>query len=373
MEISNELKEVLEQYGFVHRIESAEPYGNGHINDTILVVLKEPEERVILQRINTRIFPVPEHLMSNIMRVTDWIADKVRREAGDTMREVLQVIMTLSDAGFYITKSGSCYRAYQFIEGGVCLEQARSKEDLYESGIAFGRFQRYLSDFPAEELHMIIPDFHNTRKRFETFKKVLESESGRRQRQCGDAEAEIAYAYSKETMITECEEAKKVQKIPLRVTHNDTKLNNAMLDAVTQKALCVLDLDTVMPGYAMDDFGDSIRFGTNTACEDEKDLAKVSFDLSLFRSYAEGFLKGTGGRLQKEEIRLFPLGAKMMTYECGLRFLTDYLEGNVYFKVHYPEHNLVRAKNQFALLKDMDRKTDEMNRIIEECLEMNYD
>lgn len=365
MEITKELMEVLEGYGFADRLKGADVYGNGHINDTILLELKEPEEKVILQRINGKIFPNADELMENISRVTEWIADKISQEGKDTARRVLHIIRTKAGNTYYRGSEGNAYRAYVYIENGLCLEQPRKPEDFYESGMAFGGFQGYLADFPAEKLYSTIPNFHNTSWRFQNLKTAVENDV------CGRAkevQEEIAYAFSKEEMIIDCDSQKKKKNIPLRVTHNDTKLNNAMLDADTERALCVLDLDTVMPGYAMDDFGDSIRFGTNTAVEDEKDLSKVSCDLDLFKVYAEGFLKGTGGRLTEDEIRLFPLGAKMMTYECGIRFLTDYLEGDVYFKTAYPEHNLVRARNQFALVRDMDEKTQQMNEIIIDCM-----
>lgn len=365
MELTKELREVLECYGFTDRLRNADHYGNGHINDTLLLELSEPEEKVILQKINGKIFPNADELMENITRVTDWIADKIRQEGEDPARRVLHIIRTKEGSSYYETMEGNAYRAYVFIENGLCLEQPRKPEDFYQSGMAFGGFQGYLADFPAEKLHETILNFHNTLWRFENLKKAVEEDvSGR----VAGVKEEIEYAFSKEKMIVDCLSQKREKNIPLRVTHNDTKLNNAMLDAETEKALCVLDLDTVMPGYAMDDFGDSIRFGTNTAVEDEEDLSKVSCDLELFRVYAEGFLKGTGGRLLEEEVLLFPLGAKMMTYECGIRFLTDYLQGDVYFKTAYPDHNLVRARNQFALLRDMDRKTEEMDQIILGCM-----
>ena len=365
MELTKELMEVLECYGFSGRLTNVERYGNGHINDTFLLELSDPQEKVILQKINGKIFPNAEELMENITRVTDWIADKIRQEGEEPARRVLHIIRTKEGSTYYRTVEGSAYRAYMFIENGLCLEQPRKPEDFYESGMAFGGFQGYLADFPAEKLHETIPDFHNTLWRFGNLKKAVEEDI------CGRAAVvkdEIEYAFSKENMVIDCFGQKEAKNIPLRVTHNDTKLNNAMLDAATEKALCVLDLDTVMPGYAMDDFGDSIRFGTNTAVEDEKDLSKVSCDLELFKAYTEGFIKGTEGRLTEDEITLFPLGAKMMTYECGIRFLTDYLQGDVYFKTAYPEHNLVRARNQFALLKDMDAKTKQMDAIICECM-----
>jgi len=361
-----ELYEVLSAYGIEKSVVDIQAYGNGHINDTDLVTFTDEKDetvfhKLIVQRINTSIFKNPKRLMENIDLVTKWILRKIEERGGDTTREVLRIVPTKDGALYYVSDDGKCYRAYLFIEDGICLEQPRSKEDFYESGIAFGGFQGALADFPAEKLYETIPDFHDTSKRFAALKQAIEEDV------CGLAvsvKEEIEFALSQENDVIYCAECKK--NLPLRVTHNDTKLNNAMLDAKSQKALCVLDLDTVMPGYAMDDFGDSIRFGASTALEDEKDLSKVSCSLEMFRAYADGFLKGTEGRLTKEEIMLFPLGAKMMTYECGIRFLMDYLQGNVYFKVAYPEHNLVRARNQFALVKDMNKKMDEMNQIMVE-------
>lgn len=366
MMLNEELSEVLRAYGILDRVAHVGAYGNGHINDTELVTLwndqdKGTVEKLIVQRINTNIFKEPAKLMENIMQVTEWIYKKIEARGGDTSREVLRIVPTKENESYYVTKNGNSYRAYIFIDDGICLDKPRCKDDLYESGMAFGGFQGYLADFPADKLYETIPDFHNTVKRLEALKKAVEEDA------CSLAASvkeEIDFALSQEEAVTYCSECKK--KLPLRVTHNDTKLNNAMLDATTEKALCVLDLDTVMPGYAMDDFGDAIRFGASTALEDEKDLSKVSCDLNMFRAFTEGFLKGTEGRLTKEEIQLFPLGAKMMTYECGIRFLMDYLQGNVYFKTSYPEHNLVRARNQFALVKDIDKKMGELNQIMVE-------
>ncbi len=366
MEGKKELWEVLAAYMDVNMVAEIKPYGNGHINDTNLVTVWKDEGhtdscRMILQRINHGIFKNPDQLMENIVKVTGWLRTKVQERGGDGEREVLSVILTKDGQACYTSQEGNYYRMYTFIDNGICLDLPRKKEDLYESGVAFGVFQGDLADFPVNDLFETIPDFHNTVKRLEALKQAIHEDV------CGlvkTVEEEIAFALSEEESVTYCAECKKM--LPVRVTHNDTKLNNAMLDTVTEKALCVLDLDTVMPGYAMDDFGDSIRFGASTALEDEKDLSKVSCDIAMFRAFAEGFVKGTGGNLTKEEILLFPLGAKMMTYECGIRFLMDYLQGNVYFKVAYPEHNLVRARNQFALVKDMNKKMDEMNQIMEE-------
>lgn len=369
MELNKELQNVLSFYLEVQNIAEIKTYGSGHINDTNLITVWEDASHtasyyLILQRINHLIFKNPADLMENVLRVTDWLRKKVEARGGDTSREVVNVVPTKTGQSFCVSGEGNYYRMYSFIENGLNLDLPRTKNDLYESGVAFGAFQGELADFPVEDLHETIPDFHNTVKRLDALKQAVAEDV------CGLAktvEEEIAFALSEEESVTYCAECKK--KLPVRVTHNDTKLNNAMLDATTEKALCVLDLDTVMPGYAMDDFGDAIRFGASTAMEDEKDLTKVSCDLSMFRAFAEGYLKGTGGNLTKEEIITLPMGAKMMTYECGIRFLMDYLQGNVYFKVAYPEHNLVRARNQFALVKDMTEKMDEMNQIMLEFVE----
>ena len=364
--LKKELHDVLSAYVDVMSIAEIKTYGSGHINDTNLITLWENVEQtasrcMILQRINHAVFKDPGKLMENIMRVTEWLSKKIEARGGDVSREVLHVIPTKTGQSYYVSDAGNYYRMYSFIENGLCLDLPRTKADFYESGVMFGVFQGDLTDFPVKDLHESIPDFHNTVKRLDALKRAIEEDV------CGLAHTvkeEIAFALSEEDSVTYCAECKK--SLPVRVTHNDTKLNNVMLDETTQKALCVLDLDTVMPGYAMDDFGDSIRFGASTALEDEADLKKVSCDLSMFRAFTEGFIKGTGGNLTKEEILLLPLGAKMMTYECGIRFLMDYLQGNVYFKVAYPEHNLVRARNQFALVKDMNEKMDEMNQIMQE-------
>lgn len=366
MVLKKELRDVLAAYVNVQNVAEMKTYGSGHINDTNLITVWENDghtasRRMILQRINHSIFKNPEDLMENIIRVTEWLRQKIETRGGDVSREVLRVIPTKTGQSFYVSEEGNYYRMYSFIENGLCLDLPRTEDDLYESGRAFGIFQGDLADFPVNDLHETIPDFHNTVKRLDALKQAVAEDV------CGlveTVEDEIAFALSEEECVTYCAECKK--NLPVRVTHNDTKLNNAMLDALTEKALCVLDLDTVMPGYAMDDFGDAIRFGASTALEDEKDLTKVSCDLSMFRAFADGFLKGTNGNLSKEEILLLPLGAKMMTYECGIRFLMDYLQGNVYFKVAYPEHNLVRARNQFELVKDMNGKMDEMNQIMVE-------
>lgn len=355
---------ILNAYGWDVCDVSLKPYGNGHINDTMLA---EPAggPKVILQKINTDIFRDPDGLMENIRLVTGWIRGRLGKEGQDAKRRVLKIVPTADGKLYFRCKDGGCYRAYEFIEDGVCLEQADTAEEFRESGFAFGQFQGMLSDFPAEKLVETIPDFHNTRKRFLDFKQaVSENRAGR----AASVAAETEFAFMRESITDVLEDKRKEGLLPLRVTHNDTKLNNVMLDAKTRKALCVLDLDTVMPGFSVNDFGDSIRFGASTAAEDERDISKVSCDLELFRCYLQGFLAGCGNRLTEEEIRLFPMGAKVMTYESGIRFLGDYLNGDTYFKIHCEDHNLVRARTQFKLVADMEKKWDEMARIVEECI-----
>ena len=262
----------------------------------------------------------------------------------------------------YTDEKGQSWRVYDFVEDSICLQAAETQEDFYQSAVAFGRFQDMLTRFPASTLHETIPNFHNTPERYRTFHRVLEADV------CGRAASvreEIDFVLSREQAAGELQRMRDCGELPLRVTHNDTKLNNVMLDAKTRKALCVIDLDTVMPGLAAYDFGDSIRFGAATAAEDEKDLDKMRMDLELYRTFARGFIRSCPSLTEKERETL-PLGAKLMTLECGLRFLTDYLDGDHYFAIHRPEHNLDRARTQFKLVRDMEDKWEDMCRIIRE-------
>lgn len=256
---------------------------------------------------------------------------------------------------------GEYWRSYKFITDATCYDRVEKPEDFYESAVAFGNFQRLLADYPAATLHETIKGFHDTRARFQVFKNAVEQDV------CGRADSvrkEIEFVLAHEETANVFGELQDKGQLPLRVTHNDTKLNNIMIDNVTRKGICVIDLDTVMPGLAMNDFGDSIRFGASTAAEDEKDLSKVSCSMELFEIYAKGFLQGRAGSLTPKEVELLPMGAKVMTYECGMRFLTDYLQGDHYFKIHREGHNLDRARTQFKLVEDMEAKWDTMARIV---------
>ena len=335
---------------------SCEKYGCGHINETYLVTTAT--RRYILQKINDRIFQNVPALMENIAAVTGYLAKQT-----EDPRRVLSLVPT-QDGKPYLQQEGY-WRVYDFVEDSLCLQLPETAEDFYESAVAFGGFQQLLKDFPAHTLHEIIPNFHNTPDRYRIFRETLAKDPMGRAK---EVQAEIDFVLAREeeagTLIRLLEQG----KLPLRVTHNDTKLNNVMLDAATRKALCVIDLDTVMPGLSLYDFGDSIRFGAASAAEDETDLSKVKLDLDLYECFTSGFVSAIAGFLGDEEIKLLPYGALLMTLEVGSRFLLDYLEGDKYFRIHRPEHNLERARTQLTLALDMERHFDEMNEIVRKYL-----
>ena len=337
------------------------PYGNGHINDTFRVVCNDEEgneHQYILQAVNSNVFKEPYKVMKNIELVTDFL-----RETAENPREVLTLVRTFNDTTYYKDKYGYYWRMYDFVTDSICLERPDNIDDFYQCGVAFGRFQLLLNDFPADSLYETIPNFHNTPKRFGDFLKALEEDKFSRANFCKE---EIEFIKARESFYSVLLDNYKEGKLPLRVSHNDTKCNNVMLDAKTHGALCVIDLDTIMPGFSVTDFGDAIRFGANTGAEDEKDLSKVGLDIELFKAYTKGFLEGCGGQLPDEEIMLLPEGAKMMTIECGMRFLADYLEGDTYFRTAYLDHNLVRARTQIKLVADMEAHWDEMKEIVKQ-------
>lgn len=339
-------------------------YGSGHINDTFrltFAVGNMGDLDVILQRMNADAFPHPEQLMENIAGVTGFLKKKIIARGGDPERETLNIIPTVDNKPYYRDANGDYWRSYRFITGASSFDQVETPQQFYESAVAFGSFQRLLADYPAETLHETIPGFHDTRARFAAFEKaVREDVVGRA------AEVQKEIAFFLERKETACYFAGRLDRgeLPIRVTHNDTKLNNVMLDDKTGKGVCVIDLDTVMPGLAMNDFGDAIRYGASTAAEDERDLSEVSCSMELFSLFTKGFLEGCGGSLTPEETALLPMGAKVMTYECGMRFLMDYLQGDRYFKIHRDGQNLDRARTQLTLVADMERKMQQMQDIV---------
>lgn len=341
---------------------SVNPHGNGHINDTYLVICDDAgnEKKYILQRMNHSIFRNPQALMENVAGVTSYLQEKIRERNGDPDRETLSVIKTKTGENYFEDSLHNFWRVFPFIEDTYCLEKVENAGDFYDCAQAFGSFQRQLADYPAETLHETIPLFHHTPSRFQTFQKaVREDPLGR----ADSVREEINFALAREADTHVLTDLLEKGELPLRVTHNDTKLNNILFDAVTKKALCIIDLDTVMPGLSLYDFGDAIRTGANTGAEDETDLSKIGLNLSLFETFAAGFLTGCAGSLTPLEIELLPMGAKLMTYECGIRFLADYLVGDVYFKIHREHHNLDRARTQFKLVADMEAKWEEMAEI----------
>ena len=358
------IREVTNAFATQHTLVGALPYGSGHINDTF-VAHYQPEEghckRYIFQRINTSVFKNPYELMDNIEHVTDYLRECIIKENGDPERETLHIIRTTDGKNVYQDSEGKFWRAYDFIEETITLQQANTPEDFYESAVAFGDFQRKLAGFDASILNESIKDFHNTRVRFENFEKAVEADILDRAKLCKE---EIEFAMARKNEASLLVDMLKNGELPLRVTHNDTKLNNVLLDEHTRKGICVIDLDTVMPGLAGYDYGDSIRFGASTGAEDETDLSKISMSLELFDIYTKGFMETAGNALTDTEIEMLPMCAKMMTFECGIRFLTDYLQGDTYFKTHRPGHNLDRTRTQFKLVADMEEKWDEMKAIV---------
>lgn len=368
MAVSAVVKEVISQFTFSGELTECIPFGSGHINDTYRLTFQDGKaaKRYILQRMNKNIFLKPVELIENIKGVTSWLRKKIQEEGGDADRETLNLLETREGKPYYQDSAGDYWRVYVFIENAGCFDKVESDDDFYQSAVAFGHFQRLLADYPAETLHETIKDFHNTPERFRRFQEVLKADSLGR---AGGVQKEIQFVLDREALTHTLWDMQMSGELPLRVTHNDTKLNNIMIDYDTHKAICVIDLDTVMPGISLNDFGDSIRFGASTGAEDEKDLSKVSCDLHLYEVYVKGFIEGCAGALTEREIDMLPMGAILMTFECGIRFLTDYLEGDCYFKIHREGHNLDRARTQFKLVQDMEEKLPQMKAIVEKYKE----
>ena len=349
----------IEKAAYAFRIDgnpvSCQAFGHGHINHTLKLTTDTGAEYV-LQKINKYVFRDPVRLMSNVSSVTDFIRKKVADP-----RLALHFIPTYKNRYYHRDEEGEFWRMYDFV-GGFCLDAPESEEDFYQSALAFGRFQELLSDFPADTLYETIPEFHNTVDRYRQLKASVKVDSCSR---VAEVREDIDFLLSREETAGCLQKMLEAGELPLRVTHNDTKLNNVLLDRNTRKSLCVLDLDTVMPGLSLYDFGDSIRFGAATAAEDEKDLSKVTMSLDLFRIYTRGVLSACPD-LTDTEVEMLPMGAKLMTLECGLRFLTDYIDGDHYFAVHREGHNLDRCRTQFKLVADMESKWEQMAAIVRE-------
>ena len=352
------MEHVLDYFRLDGRPVSCEPYGEGHINLTFLVVT-DTGKRYILQRLSRAAFADIPGLMRNVAAVTEFLSARSTDE-----RSSLHLVPTRDGASFCRDGEGEYWRVYDFVENSICLQTPESPEDFFQSAVAFGQFQCRLRDFPAETLCETIPNFHNTPDRYRKFHLALDADKAGR---LASVTPEVRFLLDREKKAGSLQRMRERGELPVRVTHNDTKLNNVMLDADTRTALCVIDLDTVMPGLVAYDFGDSVRFGASTAAEDEKDLSRVEMSLDLYETYARGFLPACGG-LTAAETESLPLGAWTMTLENGLRFLTDYLEGDIYYHITRPEHNLDRCRTQLKLVTDMEQKWDRMTEIIRRFL-----
>ncbi len=334
-----------------------EPMGNGHINSTYLLT-DDRGNKYTFQKINDRIFKDVPALMQNIRLVT-----RALSEADPDPRHSLRLVSTRAGESFFKDDSGY-YRMYEYVGDSVCYERAENVRMFRQSAEAFGAFQRQLAHFDASLLSETIPRFHDTRNRVANLIEAAKNDCMGR---LNEVKREFDFAIERQSEAGLMLDMLKAGEIKLRVTHNDTKLNNVLFDEKTNAPVCVIDLDTVMPGLAANDFGDSIRFGASTASEDEQNLDAVEMSLELFKAYAEGFLSACGSSLEPAEISTLPMGAKLMTYECGVRFLTDYLMGDTYFRIHRERHNLDRCRTQFKLVYDMERKWGSMNKAIEEA------
>lgn len=349
------METIYSQFNLEGGVIACHRFGSGHINETHLVVTDRPH-LYILQKLNTYVFRNPEGLMGNVAKVTEYL----RKKDADP-RHVLTLIPTKTDAAYYVSPKGDYWRMCEYITDSVCLDMPRDENDFYQSAVALGAFQRDLAEFPADTLVETIPHFHDTPDRYAQLKQaVKENRAGR----LDQVQEELAFYMAREEEAGTMVNMLAAGELPLRVTHNDTKLNNVMLDRSTGNPICVIDLDTVMPGLAGNDFGDSIRFGANTAAEDETDLSKVKFSLSMYEAYTKGFLSACGDSLTQAEKDTLPMGAKLMTLECGSRFLADYLNGDVYFHVTREHHNLDRTRTQIELIKGMEAHWEEMQAII---------
>ena len=358
------LSEVLQAFDFGAPVVGAVRFGQGHINDTFVVHTQPVDaccRRFILQRMSPAAFKRPDQLMENIIGVTDYLGREIEKNGGDRSREALEVLRTRNGKPYYTDEAGGAWRVYPFIERTICCQSAETPELFAASGRAFGRFQRLLQSYPAETLHETIPHFHDTEDRLAKLKPAVAADKLGRAKDC---QREIAFVLEREADCSVALRALRDGELPLRVTHNDTKLNNVLMDEKSGEGVCIIDLDTVMPGLAINDFGDSIRFGANHSAEDETDLGKVNLDVELFSVYTAAFLEGAGGSLTAKEIEYLPWGAKLMTLECGIRFLTDYLEGDVYFHISRPGQNLDRCRTQFKLVSDMEAHWDELMDIV---------
>jgi hypothetical protein len=359
-----DFKDIVQHFEFEGDFSSAISYGTGHINDTYIANFEDIGStwRYILQRINHHIFLNPEGMMKNIEAVTAHLGRRIKTAGGDPQREALTLIPTVEGNSYLLTEQGDYWRGYLFINNARTYEVVENLDHVYNAAKAFGNFQNLLSDYPSGRLIETIPYFHNTRKRFQAFSEAVERDEVNRAK---SSEPEIEFVLQREKDTSVLIDMLAHGELPERITHNDTKFNNVMIDNETGAGVCVIDLDTVMPGLSLYDFGDAIRSLANSAAEDEQDLSKVQFDPEIYEHYTHGYLDAVGNLLTEAEIEYMPFSAILMTLECGMRFLTDHLQGDTYFKIHRENHNLDRCRTQFKLVADMEEQFDGMVRIVD--------
>lgn len=355
------VKELGQRFSIEGDVVSASIFGEGHINETYLVktTADDGERKYIFQRINQGLFPDPDKLMNNIRLVTEFNRKKITERGGNPDRESLTLIYTKEGSSYLKTENGN-FRMYKYIDG-VAYQVVEKPEHFYQSAVAFGNFANLLAEFDAKSLYEVLPDFHNTVKRFNDFKNSLAANASGR---ADEVKEEIDFVLSREKYCNVITTLLDSGEMPTKVTHNDTKLNNVMFDKNTGKYLAVIDLDTIMPGSICYDFGDSIRFGCNPCAEDERDLSKVNFDINLFEQYAKGYLSAVGGGATRIERDNLAFASILMTYECGMRFLADHIDGDKYFRINRENQNLDRARTQFKLIRDMEKMLPEMKAIV---------
>ena len=356
--MNENLFEVLRAFRLDTKPVSCEPYGCGHINVTYLAVT-ESGLRYILQKINNNTFRDVAGLMQNITAVTEFL-----RTETDDPRGVLTLVKT-HDGASYLHAQDAYWRVYDFVEDSICLQLPETDEDFNQSAVGFGTFQQLLTDFPAAKLHETIPNFHNTPLRLAALREKAAEDPMHR---AGAVTAEIDFALSRADEMGKIQALLDAGALPLCVTHNDTKLNNVLFDAATRHALCVIDLDTVMPGFVLSDIGDFIRTGANTGAEDDENLDNVNVNIDIFKAYTRGYMEKAKNFLTPLETSLLPYGGRLLTYMQTVRFLTDYINRDTYYKIAYPEHNLVRTKAQFKLLQSLEAHADEMDGFMKEWL-----
>ncbi len=352
------MKELISKFPFEGSLVKITPISEGLINTTYKAEFSE--KTYIIQKINTNVFKNPDELMANITSVTDYLAQKLRENGENPERQSLKFLKTVDGDLYYRDSESECWRSYVYIDECYTLSDKFTYDEIYEAAKGFGRFQYLLKDFDGEKLYETIKDFHYTPGRYKNLCNAVEKDIVGR---AAEVKEEIDFLLSYKDEASVVTDMLKSGELPLRVTHNDTKINNVLFDSTSKKAICVIDLDTIMPGSALYDFGDGVRTSASTAAEDVPDISKMGISEEIYSSYVSGFLDGTAGSLTKKEIELLPFAVKLLTAEVAMRFLTDYLEGDTYFKISNPKHNLQRARAQIQLIKDIELKMDRLKEI----------